>query len=137
VTLIIILHVLTCIFLVGVILLQPGKSDAGIGFGSTSQSIFGSRGAGNILTRTTAIVAFLFLNTSFFLARARVSETSRSVIQKAGAPAEANPGASGAAPATSDAAPVTTAPSAGEKPAASSPEAKAPAIPASGDTKKK
>lgn len=89
-TLIIILHVVICVFLVGVILLQPGKSDSGIGFGSTSQSIFGSRGAGNLLTRTTAIAAVLFLTTSFFLARERMSETGGSVIKGAPeAPADA------------------------------------------------
>ncbi len=90
-TLIIILHVVISVFLVGVILLQPGKSDSGIGFGSTSQSIFGSRGAGNILTRITAIAAFIFLNTSFFLARERMQETGGSVISAPAAPAEAAP----------------------------------------------
>lgn len=75
-TLFIVLHVLICVFLVIVILLQPGKGDAGggIGFGSSSsQSIFGSRGAGNFLTKTTSACAFLFLATSFFLTRSQIS----------------------------------------------------------------
>lgn len=110
-TLIIILHVVISVFLVGVILLQPGKSDSGIGFGSTSQSIFGSRGAGNILTRITAIAAFIFLNTSFFLARERMQETGGSVISAPpAAPAEASgdskPTATNEVPATAPAANV-------------------------------
>jgi preprotein translocase subunit SecG len=80
VTFLIVLHVLVCIFLVIVILLQPGKGDAGIGFGSSSQSIFGSKGAGNFLTKTTSVCAVLFLGLSFLLTRSRTQEASRSVI---------------------------------------------------------
>jgi len=76
VTLFIILHATICIFLVGVILLQPGKGDAGVGFGSSSQSIFGSKGAGNFLTRTTSVFAFAFLLTSFVLTRSRLKESN-------------------------------------------------------------
>lgn len=90
-TFLIVLHVLICMFLVFVILLQPGKSDGGgIGFGSTSQSIFGSKGAGNFLTKTTSVVAILFLATSFFLTRDRAREYNRSVIP-VGASAPAAP----------------------------------------------
>jgi len=81
VTLFIIFHSLICVFLVCVILLQPGKGDAGIGFGSSSQSIFGSRGAGNFLTKMTSACALIFLVTSFVLTRVRLQETSRSVIK--------------------------------------------------------
>ena len=80
-TLFIILHCAICIFLVGVILLQPGKADAGIGFGSSSQSIFGSKGAGNFLTKTTTVAAVLYLLTSFFLTRSRIQQYSSSVIK--------------------------------------------------------
>ncbi len=81
-TFFIIIHLVICVFLVFVILLQPGKSDGGIGFGSSSQSIFGSRGAGNFLTKTTSACALLFLVTSFVLTRSRIQEHSRSVIGK-------------------------------------------------------
>lgn len=81
-TLFVILHVVICLFLVGVILLQPGKSDGGIGFGSSSQSIFGSRGAGNFLTKTTSVCAVLFLLTSFVLTRSRIQETQMSVLNR-------------------------------------------------------
>jgi preprotein translocase subunit SecG len=86
VTVLILIHGLVCAFLVFVILLQPGKSDAGVGFGSSSQSIFGSRGAGNFLTKTTSICAILFLTTSFFLTRSRIQEYSSSVIKGDAAP---------------------------------------------------
>ena len=80
-TFLLILHVGICLFMVFVILLQPGKSDGGIGFGSSSQSIFGSKGAGNFLTKTTSACALLFLVTSFILTRSRMMEYSGSVIK--------------------------------------------------------
>ena len=96
-------HLAVCVFLVFVILLQPGKGDSGgIGFGggSSSQSIFGSQGAGNFLTKTTSVCAIIFLFTSFVLTRARLKEHNASVIsQEAGAPAAPTTPAAGA-PAT-------------------------------------
>lgn len=81
-TLFIILHVFICIFLVCVILLQPGKADGGITFGgSSSQTIFGSKGAGNFLTKTTSICALIFLLTSFILTRSRIQRYEKSVIK--------------------------------------------------------
>jgi preprotein translocase subunit SecG len=79
VTLFVLAHLFICIFLVIVILLQPGKSDAGIGFGSSSQSIFGSKGAGNFLTKTTSICAVVFIFTSFWLTRQQM-ENRKSVV---------------------------------------------------------
>lgn len=87
-TLLFIIHILICVFLVVVILIQPGKSDAGIGFGSSSQSIFGSRGAGNFLTKTTSVCAIIFLVTSFFLTRSRIVEYNQSVIKEESTPAD-------------------------------------------------
>ena len=86
-TLMIILHSLVCLFLVVVILLQPGKGDAGIGFGSSSQSIFGSKGAGNFLTRLTTLCAVTFLLLSFFLTRDRIKNAEDSVIKADSKPA--------------------------------------------------
>ena len=94
-TLFIILHISVCAFLVFVISLQPGKADGGITFGgSSSQSIFGSKGAGNFLTKTTSVCAVLFLVTSFFLTRSRIMEYTRSVIPANAATEAAKPGAS-------------------------------------------
>lgn len=95
-TFFIIVHCLICVFLVCVILLQPGKSDGGIGFGGSSQSVFGSRGAGNFLTKTTSACAILFLVTSFFLTRSRIREYSGSVIKAE--PAKTAPKTAPAAP---------------------------------------
>lgn len=69
-SIILIVHVLLALALIGLILLQQGKgADAGASFGAgASQTVFGSQGSGNFLTRTTAILATLFFVTSFALA---------------------------------------------------------------------
>ncbi len=68
-TLFIVLHVIFCVFLILVILLQTGKG-AGIGaaFGGGSQTVFGPRGAGSFIGKLTGIVAGLFMFTSMVLA---------------------------------------------------------------------
>jgi len=69
-TALIIIHVLLAIGLVGLVLVQQGKgADMGTAFGAgASGTLFGSSGAGNFLTRTTAILATLFFLTSLALA---------------------------------------------------------------------
>jgi len=69
-TLIDIIHVIICLFLMLVILLQQGKGGGmGAAFGGgAAQQVFGGRGAGNILTRATAICATIFMLTSLTLA---------------------------------------------------------------------
>lgn len=63
-----ILHVLACFVLIVVVLLQTGKgADIGAVFGGSSQTIFGSSGAGNLLTRLTTWTAVVFMLTSLFL----------------------------------------------------------------------
>jgi preprotein translocase subunit SecG len=68
-TLIIVFHVLAALSIIGLILIQQGKgADMGASFGSgASQTLFGSRGSGNALTRSTAILATLFFATSLAL----------------------------------------------------------------------
>lgn len=87
-TFLIIVHLTMCVALIGIILLQPGKSDMGIGFGSSSQSIFGSKGAGNFLTKVTSIAALIFVCTSFFLTRSRIVEAEQSVIGSTSTPVQ-------------------------------------------------
>ena len=60
--LILVIDVISAIALIGLILLQQGKgADIGAAFGSgASQTLFGSRGTANFLTRTTAILATVF-----------------------------------------------------------------------------
>jgi preprotein translocase subunit SecG len=69
-TLLDIVHVGVCMFLMLVVLLQQGKSGGmGAAFGGgATQQVFGGRGAGNILTRATAICAGIFMLTSVSLA---------------------------------------------------------------------
>jgi preprotein translocase subunit SecG len=69
-TAILIVHVLVGITIVGLILIQQGKgADVGASFGSgASQTFFGSSGSGNVLTRTTTILASVFFLTSIALA---------------------------------------------------------------------
>ncbi len=64
-----ILHVLTCLLLAAVVLLQPGKS-GGLGAfgGAGAQQVFGGRGASNLLTKTTWVAATMFFLTSVSLA---------------------------------------------------------------------
>ena len=68
-TVAILLHVLACIGLILIVLLQRGKgADLGAAFGGSSQTVFGSRGAGGFLTKLTTIVAVLFMFTCLGLA---------------------------------------------------------------------
>lgn len=63
-----IIHVVACFFLIIVVLLQTGKgADMGAVFGGSSQTVFGSGGAGNLLTRLTTYTAVIFMVTSLFL----------------------------------------------------------------------
>src|SRR6188768_837993 len=65
-----VLHVFVCLMLMLVVLIQPGKS-GGLGAalgGAGATQIFGGRGAGNFLTRTTWIAASIFFLTSVTLA---------------------------------------------------------------------
>ena len=69
-TLLDIVHIAVCAFLMLVVLLQQGKGGGmGAAFGGgATQQVFGGRGAGNILTRATAVCAGIFMLTSVSLA---------------------------------------------------------------------
>lgn len=70
-TILVVVHLFLAIGLVGLILIQHGKgADMGAAFGAGggSSSVFGSSGAGNFLSRATAILATLFFVTSLALA---------------------------------------------------------------------
>lgn len=81
--LLVILHVIVCLFLIGVVLIQQGKSAdlAGAFGGQGSQTAFGPRGAANLLTRLTTWSAIFFMLTSIALTivMSRTS-TNRSVF---------------------------------------------------------
>ena len=63
------IHVIVCLFLIGVVLLQQGKSAdlAGAFGGQGSQTAFGPRGAANLLTRLTTWGAVIFMVVSISL----------------------------------------------------------------------
>ena len=63
-------HLLVALALIALILLQRGKgSDIGASFGAgASQTLFGSAGSGNALTRMTAVLSAVFFISSFGLA---------------------------------------------------------------------
>ena len=69
-TIFLVVHVLLAIGIIALVLLQHGKgADAGAAFGSgASSTVFGARGSGSFLTRTTAVLAALFFATSLSLA---------------------------------------------------------------------
>jgi preprotein translocase subunit SecG len=115
---IILVHILACIFLIGVVLLQQGKSqDLASAFGGGgTQTAFGPRGSANVLSRATTVLAGVFMMTSLALSilRPRPSTILDTVKTPAAAPTPA--GSAAPAPAkpaqsTAPAAPATTPPS--------------------------
>jgi len=61
-TLLSIIHVTVCLFLILVVLLQQGRGGGmGSAFGGATAQVFGGRGAGNFLTRLTGICAAIFM----------------------------------------------------------------------------
>ena len=63
-----VIHVIACIVLILVVLLQAGKgASMGAAFGGSSQTIFGSSGPGTFLGKMTTAVALIFMLTSLSL----------------------------------------------------------------------
>jgi preprotein translocase subunit SecG len=95
---VIVLHIIVCFFLIGVVLLQQGRSAdlAGAFGGQGSQTAFGPRAAANVLTRLTTWSAIIFMCTSISLVVLFVRSTgSHSVLEgtkPAPASAPAKPG---------------------------------------------
>ena len=64
-----ILHVMLCVVLILIILLQPGKDSADIfGGGQSGNRMYGARSQANPLGRATTVIAVLFMFTSITLA---------------------------------------------------------------------
>ena len=63
-TLVLTIHILACVFLIILVLLQSGQEGMGVIFGGGSSSVFGSTGAGGLLVRVTGVLAAIFLATS-------------------------------------------------------------------------
>lgn len=83
-SLIITIHIIACIALVILVLLQSGKEGMGVIFGGGSSSVFGSSGAGGLLAKLTAGAAIIFFITSltftYMSARKHVQTTSSIVL---------------------------------------------------------
>jgi len=87
--LILTIHIIVCLMLVGLVLIQHGKgADAGAAFGGgagggASGSLFGSRGSASFLSRSSAILAAIFFATSLTLAYFSVDrpEKAKSVTE--------------------------------------------------------
>ena len=93
---VLVLHVVACLFLIGVVLLQQGKGqDLASAFGGgVTQTAFGPRGSANILSRATTVLAGVFMVTSLALSviRPRGGEFLDDVPPP---PAAASPAAAG------------------------------------------
>jgi len=119
------MHVMLCLVLIIVILLQSGEAAdlAGAFGGSGSQTAFGPRGAATLLSRATTWCAVMFMFTSMALAvhvTTTASPTGRSVLEQFSPPAPASTApAQPAAPAvpSQPAAPAAPAPDAPAQPA--------------------
>jgi preprotein translocase subunit SecG len=62
------LHVIVCIMLILIVLLQTGKgAEMGAAFGGSTQTVFGSSGPAGFLNKLTTAVAILFMVTSLLL----------------------------------------------------------------------
>ncbi|MBZ5605823.1 MAG: preprotein translocase subunit SecG [Acidobacteriia bacterium] len=98
-----VIHVIVCLFLVVVVLLQSGKAAdlAGAFGGMGSQTVFGPRGAATVLSRATTLAATLFMLTSLslsILATRAGKGGSSTILDKAAKPVPAQKGAAPAAP---------------------------------------
>ena len=138
-----IVHIFVCCFLMLVVLLQQGKGGGmGAAFGAgAAQQVFGGRGAGNLLTRATAICAGIFMLTSVSLAYLSSSgdralkDRMQQEVKKGGKGQEGTPrtdsskGAGGAAPAPGAGGAGDMKPAGGDTPAGTNaaPQAPAPA----------
>jgi len=92
VTLVLIFHIVVCVSLVIVVLLQQGKgAEMGAVFGGSSQTVFGARGAGNILTKVTSTLAVLFFATSLYLAYSSTQHASGSIFEHTNLPGSTAP----------------------------------------------
>lgn len=104
------LHLIVCIALVAVVLVQSGKGGglAGGAFGGATQTVFGGRGATDFITKATVWLGVTFFVTSLVLAklttlsgpgaakRSLIQEQARKAAQTA--PATIPPASGGAAP---------------------------------------
>lgn len=104
-----IIHVIVCVFLAVVVLLQSGKAAdlAGAFGGMGSQTVFGPRGSATILSKATTIAAALFMLTSLSLSilSTRAGHSTPSIFKTAKPPVTSTQTPGGSAPAQPGSAP--------------------------------
>jgi len=90
---IVVIDILAAVGLVALVLLQQGKgADMGAAFGSgASQTLFGSRGTANFLTRTTAVLAIVFFAANLALAYLATAPAPSGSVATQAAPTESAP----------------------------------------------
>jgi preprotein translocase subunit SecG len=104
-TLLLVLQIVSAVAMIGLILLQHGKgADAGAAFGSGgsgSASLFGASGSANFLSRSTAILATIFLVSTLLMTAVGGTRkpSSGSVLEGVTAPAQQTPAAAQTQPA--------------------------------------
>lgn len=88
--LLIVLHIIVCVALIMIVLLQTGKgADMGAAFGGgASQTLFGSTGASTFLSKATTGAAVIFMLTSLALAYISSHRTAESIMSDTPAPIE-------------------------------------------------
>jgi preprotein translocase subunit SecG len=121
-TVLLVIHVLVTLALIGVVLIQRSEGGGlGIGGAQGMGSFMTGRGTANLLTRTTAILATVFLALSLVLALMTRNSTSGATSIFSAPPPVAAP---------TSPAPASTTPAVPAAPAAAAPTATTPAIPA-------
>lgn len=91
-TIIIVLHILVCVALILIVLLQAGKgAEMGAAFGGASQTIFGSAGAMGFLSKLTTVAAIVFMITSLLLTLASTRKVSTVMKERPAPTAPATP----------------------------------------------
>ena len=84
ITAVAILHIMVCIFLILLVLIQGGENvDIAAAFGGVSQSAFGPRGAVSTMARITWVLAGIFVVTSITLSVWATKHTAGSIMEKA------------------------------------------------------
>ena len=126
-----IIHVIVCLLLILIVLLQSGKSAdlAGAFGGAGSQTAFGARGTATFLSKLTTGAAVIFMLTSMTLSIYRSKGTGNSIMERAkvpatksAAPTQTRPNTP--APKPSQPAPTPTSPSHPVGPGGSQPQSK-------------
>ena len=92
----VVIHVLVCVALIMIVLLQTGKgADMGAAFGGgSSQTLFGSTGASTFLSKATTIAAVVFMITSLGLAYLSTHQSGGSLVSDTPAAVEQQDSAS-------------------------------------------